>query len=272
MTTRSTTGESGRDSAGSSLLDAAVRLGFVAYGVIHLLVAWLAVQLALGHHDGRASNQGALRHLAGEPFGRVLVWAVAIGMFFLVCWRLLEGAVGHREEEDEKKRLARRAGSFGKAVVYAAVGFSALKIALGAGARSHGRATTARLMDLPAGTWIVGLAGLLIVAYGANMARRGLTEQYREHLTAEGRSGDAGTAYLLLGKYGYLAKGVVIGIVGALVVYAAGSHDPRKAGGIDQALETVLRQPFGPFLLGLIALGIGSYGVFCLARARHLSR
>ncbi|MFL6061673.1 MAG: DUF1206 domain-containing protein [Marmoricola sp.] len=254
------------------VLDLAIRIGFVAYGVVHLLIAWLALQLALGHHDGRASNQGALRHLAGEPFGRVLVWAIAIGMFFLVCWRLLEGAVGHRDEEDEKKRLAQRAGSFGKAIVYGAIGVSALKIAIGAGSRSRGRATTAKLLDLPAGPWIVGLAGLAILAYGANMVRRGLTEKYREHLSAEGRSGEAGTAYLLLGKYGYVAKGTVIGIIGILVGYAAANHDPRRSGGLDQALRTVLEQPFGPFLLGVIALGIASYGVFCLVRARHLSR
>jgi hypothetical protein len=252
-------------------LDVTIRIGLVAYGVVHLLIAWLALQLALGHHDGHVSNQGALRHLAGEPFGKPLLWAIAIGMFFLVCWRVLEGSVGHRDERDDKKRWAARAGSFGKAVIYGAVGLSALKIAIGAGSRAHNRATTAKLMDLPAGAWIVAIIGVAIVAYGANMVRRGFAEKYREHLTAEGQSGETGTAYLWLGKYGYVAKGVAIGIVGCLVVYAAASHDPKKSGGLDEALRTVLQQPFGPFLLGLIAVGIGCYGVFCLARARHLS-
>ncbi len=260
----------GRQAAQSDVLDTAIRIGLVAYGVVHLLIAWLAFQLALGDDEGEASNEGALQSLAGQPFGEVLIWAVAIGMLFLVCWRLLEGTVGHRDAEDDKRPLL-RAGSFGKAVIYGAVGFSALRVATGSGSGGGGRSMTARLMDLPAGPWIVGLVGIGIVTYGANMIRRGLTEKYREHLTAEGKSGDAGSAYLVLGKFGYLTKGVAISIVGGLFGYAAVSHDPEKSGGLDQALHTVLDKPFGPVLLGLIALGIGSYGLFCLARARYLS-
>jgi hypothetical protein len=101
---------------------------------------------------------------------------------------------------------------------------------------------------------------------------RGLSEGYREHLESEGQSGDLGRAYLLLGKVGYVAKGGAIGIVGGLFVWAAATHDPDKSGGLDDALRTVLEQPFGPLLLGAIAIGIACYGLFCFARARHLSR
>lgn len=251
-------------------MDAAIRLGLVAYGVVHLLVAFLAVQLALGHSSGKASSQGAMHELATKPFGVVLIWAVAVGMLLLVVWRLLEAAVGHHEEEGPK-RWRLRAGSLGKAVVYGAVGTSALKVATGAGSSSNGRTTTARLMDLPAGPWIVGLMGALIIGYGANQARRGLTEKFAENLSAEGRSGDAGATYLVLGKAGYLAKGLSVAVVGTLFGYAAVTHEPRKSGGLDEALRTVLAQPFGPYLLGAIAAGIACYGLFCFARARHLS-
>jgi len=265
----------GQQAAHSDVLDGAIRLGLVAYGVVHLLIAWLALQLALGHSADSPSNQGAMHELAGKPFGTVLIWTVAIGMFCLVVWRILEGAVGHRDEDDQKRWLL-RLGSWGKAIVYAVVGISAVKVATGGGSggssRSQGRSTTARLLDLPAGPWIVGAVALGILGYGANMIRRGLAEKYREHLTAEGKSGESGRAYLWLGKYGYLAKGVAIGVVGSLFGYAAVSHDPNKSGGLDQALRTVLEQPFGPVLLAVIALGLGSYGLFCLARARHLSK
>lgn len=262
----------GREVAGSGILDAAIRFGLVAYGLVHLLVAWLAFQLALGDNEGEASNEGALQNLAGQPFGGVMIWAVALGMLSLVCWRLLEGAVGHRDEDDDTKRRFLRAGSWGKAVVYGAIGFSALRVATSSGSDSRGRTMTAKLMDLPAGQWIVGLIALGILGYGVNMVRRGLTEKFREHLTAEGTSGETGTAYVWLGKVGHVAKGLAIVIVGGLFAFAAVDHDPRKTGGLDQALRTVLEQPFGPVLLSLIALGIGCYGVFCLARARHLSR
>lgn len=243
----------------------------MAYGLVHLLIAWLALELALGHYRGKPSSQGALHQLAKEPFGGVLIWAVAVGMAALVLWRLLEAGFGHRDAKDEK-RAFKRAGSLGKAVFYGAVGVSALKVAIGAGSNSHGRPLTAKLMDLPAGTWIVGLVGVAVIAYGANYIRRGLAEKFRDNLSAEGKTGDAGAAYLLLGKVGYVAKGIAIGLVGALFGYAALAHDPNESTGLDAALRKVLEQPFGPVMLGLVAAGIGCYGLFCFARARHLAK
>ena len=77
---------------------------------------------------------------------------------------------------------------------------------------------------------------------------------------------------MLFGKVGYIAKGVAIAIVGGLFCYAAVTHDAKKSGGLDQALQTVREQPFGQVLLVVIAAGIACYGLFCFARAKHLSR
>ncbi|RYY52006.1 MAG: DUF1206 domain-containing protein, partial [Comamonadaceae bacterium] len=145
-----------RKAADSDALDGAIRFGLVAYGLVHLLIAWLGFQLALGDNEGEASSSGAMHQLAEQPFGGALIWAVAAGMGVLVLWRLLEAAVGHRRD-DGAKRWWLRAASLGKAVIYGAVGYSAVKVSVGTGSGSGGRSTTARLMDLPAGTWIVGL-------------------------------------------------------------------------------------------------------------------
>jgi hypothetical protein len=262
----------GRRADNSDWLDRAVRIGLVAYGVVHLMIAWLALQLAFGDSSGSASSQGAMHQLAREPFGEVLIWLIAIGMFLLVVWRLIEAAGGHREE-DGSKRLRKRLTSLGKAVIYGSIGVSALRVALHAGSSSKGQdSTTAKLMDLPAGRWIVGLVGVAIIGYGLNLARRAWTEKFREHLTAEGASGDAGRAYIWFGKAGYMAKGVAFLVVGGLFVYAAYTHEAKKSGGLDQALHKVLQQPFGQMLLVVLALGIACYGLFCFARAKHLSR
>jgi hypothetical protein len=202
----------------------------------------------------------------------VLVWLVALGMFLLVGWRLVEAAVGHRDE-DGAKRTGKRIVSLGKAVVYGAIGASALQIAIGAGSGGGGTdSMTAKLMDLPAGRWIVGIVGLVIIGIGTALVVRAWTDAFAENLSAEGRSGDSGTAYLWFGRPGYCAKGVAIGIVGGLFGYAALTHDPKKSGGLDEALQTVLEQPFGPYLLTVIGVGIGCFGLFCFANARHLSR
>lgn len=263
---------SGREANDSDWLDYAIRAGLVAYGIVHLMIAWLAAQLALGEQEGKASSTGALQELAEGSFGTILIWLIAVGMVLLVLWRLLEAALGH-EDEDGKDQIRKRLGSLAKAVIYGAIAVSAIRVATGSSSQGGGSdSMTAQLMDLPAGRWIVAAVGLAIIAYGANLIRRAWTEKFREHLSAEGKSGDVGKAYIWFGKAGYMAKGISIAIVGGLFCYAAYTHEPNKSGGLDVALHKVLEQPFGQFLLLAIAVGIACYGLFCFARARHLSR
>jgi hypothetical protein len=262
----------GRQADNSEWLDTAVRIGMVAYGIVHLTIAWLAIQLALGNNSGNASRNGALTQLAQQPFGKFVVWVVAIGMVFLVVWKLLEAFIDFQNEDGAKQWL--KAGvDVGKAIVYGTLGFSAFHTATGSKSKSSGSTTswTAKLMDQPFGRWMVGLVGLAIIGYGVYLAWSGYQEKFLKHLDAEGKSGDQGKAYKMFGKIGYIAKGVAIGAIGALFIFAAADHKAKKSGGLDQALHKVLQQPFGPVLLFVIALGIGCYGLFCFARARHLS-
>lgn len=256
----------------SKWLDHSVRVGLVAYGIVHLMVGWLALQLALGDKEENASNTGALHALAEQPFGGVLVWAVAVGMLLLVVWRVLEFAFGFSEEDDTAKRWRKRLASLGKAVIYGALGWSAAKTALDDGSKGGTDSTTAKIMDLPGGQVLVGIVGLAIAAYGIRLIHRGWTEGFTENLDVQGTSGNDGSAYVLLGKVGYIAKGVAIILVGGLFGYAALEHKAKKSGGLDQALQTVLGYPFGQVLLVAIGVGIACYGLFCFARAKHLSR
>ena len=262
----------GREAEQSDWLDHAARVGLVAYGAVHLLIGWLAVQLALGPGQEDASASGAMDELARQPFGKTMVGAVAVGMLLLVVWRLIEAGFGHREEEGAD-RLRKRAASALKAVIYGALGVTALRVALGSGGSGGGEeGLTARLMGLPAGQWIVVAVGLAIMAYAAALAWRGWTEKFAEHLETEGKLGYSGAGYLLLGKAGYIAKGVALAIVGGLFCYAGITHDAKESGGLDKALQKILEQPFGPYLLIAMGVGIACYGLFCFARARHLDR
>lgn len=265
----------GRQAENSDWIDHAARAGLVAYGLVHLVLAWLALQLALGDREGTPSQTGAIKQLAQQTGGTALVWAVGIGMFLLVVWQALEAAVGHRDE-DGFTRTRKRVTSAAKAVLYAVIGFSAIKVAVGAGASSSSDQKsdtwTAKVMSWPGGQLLVGAVGLAIIAVGIYLIHRGWSESFRKNLDAEGKSGTSGKAYVAFGKAGYTAKGVALGIVGVLFAYAAVTHDPEKSGGLDQALYELLDKPFGPVLLGVVAIGIGCYGLFCFARARHLSR
>jgi hypothetical protein len=213
-----------------------------------------------------------MQQLAQQPFGQILVWLVSIGMFFLVVWKGLEALFGHAEEDGGKK-LGKRLAAALKAVLYAAVGVAGLGVALGHHKSSGGSTSdrwTAKVLDLPGGQVIVFVVGLAIVGYGGYQVYLGWSEKFAKKLDAEGRSGSTATAYLAFGKAGYTAKGIVVGLVGVLFCYAAVSHDPHKSGGVDDALLKVLKEPFGPVLLCAIGLGLVCYGLFTLARARHL--
>jgi hypothetical protein len=273
MSSMSTQAEqAGREAHQSEWLDYAARIGLVAYGLVHLVLAWLAIQLALGDQEGSADSQGAVQQLAEQPFGQVLVWAVAIGMFLLALWQGLEALFGYRDEEGFTQ-VRKRVTAAGKAVVYVVIGISAVHAATGPStSKKNGTdSTTAKVMDWPGGQVIVCAVGLAIMGIGGYLIHRAYTEKFAKHINAEGKSGETGPAYLWFGTVGYTAKGVTFGIVGALFLYAGLSHDPKKSGGLDQALHKVLQQPFGPFLLVLIALGLGCYGLFCFARARHFN-
>lgn len=253
-------------------VETAGRIGLVAYGVVHLMIAWLALQLAFGESSGSASSTGAVQELAQQPLGTFLVWAVAIGMFLLAIWRLIDGFLGHRDDDGSDRAKAGAVAAL-KAIVYIAIGISALKVATGSGSSSGGGsdAMTAQVMDLPGGQLLVGAAGLVIIGYGVYMIYIAWTEKFLKKIEGSDRAGHTGTAYTWLGKAGYAAKGAAFCVIGGLVLYAAVTHEAKKSGGLDQALHKILQQPFGPVLLVLVALGIGAYGLFAFARAKQES-
>jgi hypothetical protein len=269
----------------SDALDLGIRVGLVAYGVVHLVIAFLAIQLALGDREGNVSSTGALAQIAEQPFGVFVLWVIGIGMIILVAWRLIEAVVGPRDESGDDKEWGSRIGAALKAVIYGVLGYSALRVATsgggggggqggsGGGGGSSSSGVTGTVMGWPGGQWLIAAAGLAVIGYACYEIYIGLNEEHAEKLASEGKSGEAGRAYLLLGKVGYCAKGGALLLVGGLIVWAGATHSSGKSqGGLDQALTKLLGEPFGPWLVGLIGLGLGCYGLFCFARARHLSQ
>jgi len=264
--------QAGRRAESSDWFDKAIRVGLASYGVQHLLIAWLAVSLALGDSAGQASSSGAMHELAQSGLGKASLYVVAAGFLALIVWQGLEAAVGHRDE-DGKKRVFKRVISGAKVALYALLGVTALKIATGSGSSGKGTDTwTATLMQAPGGQVLVGIVGLVILGVGGALVYRGWEEKFRKKLDVDGNSGQDGRAYVIFGKVGYISKGIAFAIVASLFLYAAATHDADESGGMDQALQALLEQPFGRILLTAMAAGIACYGLFCFAWARHLDR
>ncbi|MFI6159502.1 DUF1206 domain-containing protein [Micromonospora haikouensis] len=257
--------------ANSRWLELLARAGFIGYGVVHLLFAWLALQIAFGDSGGKDGDQtGALSTLAEQPMGKFLCVAIAVGMLAMAIWQALEAAVGHRAERG-RERVFERIASAARTLVYLYFAWTAWKVFSNAGSSGADQqeALTGKLMESTGGRLLVGLAGLVLAAIGVGLVIYGWKKKFRKHLKTSEMDAHTQTLALRLGMAGYIAKGVAYGIAGLLVVVAAVNYDPEKARGLDAALRTLRDQSYGPFLLALVALGIACFGVYCFLQSRY---
>jgi hypothetical protein len=254
----------------STSLELVARAGLIAYGVVHLLIGWLAVKIAWSASSGEsADTSGALKTLASQPFGKVLLWLVALGLIALALWQGSEAIWGNRNS-DGAERVRKRATSAASAVVYAALGFSAASIAMGSGASSSQsqKHATSGVLAWPGGRVIVVVAGLIIIAVGVAHVIKGVKKSFAEEIDTSPMSPVARKGVAQLGQVGYIAKGVALGVVGGLLSYATLTFDRQKQG-LDGAMQTILAQPFGKFLLTAAALGFVAFGVFAILQSRY---
>ncbi len=174
----------------------AITVGLIAYGVVHVLIAWIALQLAWGKTSEKASKDGALQELASKPFGGVLLWIVAVGLFALVIWKALELAYGHLD-------LEKKLSSIGRGAVYLTMSVSAAKMAMGSS--SKGASLTENLMKNGPGRVLIVIIGLVVIGVGIRELYKAAKKKFLEDLT-----GGVSESTILLGRIGYAAKGVVL--------------------------------------------------------------
>jgi type IV secretory pathway VirB2 component (pilin) len=257
-----------RSAHDSSTLTVLVGLGLAVFGVVHLLIAWLALQVAWTHQKKNTGNIGVVHTLASQPFGKVLLWISAIGFLALAGWQSLEATRGH-ENNDQTKKILKRIVSAGRVVLYVALAVLFIKAATSSGGKGKSKqAWTAQILNMTGGQFIVALIGLTIIGIGIGLFYIAGKKSFEKRIGTDVLRGRSGDAVVKLGQVGYVAKGVALGVIGSLFVWAAVTYDSKKAGGLDRALKTVLDEPFGKWLLTLVALGFACFGLFCFAWAR----
>jgi hypothetical protein len=264
--TRRTAGKAGN----STLLHGIARGGFVGFGLLHLAIAWLAVRIALGRPAGESDQSGALRVLVREPLGRPLVWIIVVGLAGMALWQLLAAATGYRDERGNRKILE-RLGSLGRAVIYAALAWDGARVAVGSPTSSAGqqRQTTAGVLAHSSGRVLVALAGVVVLGAGIGMIVFGVKRAFLRHLNTGQMGPGTRRSATVLGVAGYAAKGTGYGIVGVLLFTAAVHRDPKRSGGLDEALRTLAGQPFGRVLLIVTAAGFAAFGAYCFVQSRY---
>lgn len=254
--------------AQNSVFEWLARAGFVVSGLLHLIIGYLAIRIALGE-GGNADESGALAEVASKRGGTIALWIAATALAMMALWRLVETALGRSTDpktQGAPMEVLDRAKALSLAFVYFGLAYSAFGFARGAG-RSSGATNsgfTARLMQTGPGTVAVIAGGLIIVAVGCYHVYKGASQTFLDDL--KGTSSDL---VRTLGVVGYVAKGLAIAGAGVVIVVAASRSEPHKATGLDGFVKTLGSQPYGAVLLFAAAAGIITYGLYSFAMARY---
>lgn len=245
------------------------RGGFVARGVIYGIIGILALQLAVGA-GGRATNQqGALKTIAHQPFGKLLLILVAVGLGGYAAWRFVRAGLGHGPESSDSR--FERVAAFASGIVYAGLCVIAVRVLIDERAKSSGspHKVAAGVFGWPAGTWLVGIAGAVMVGVGLYQGYRGLSKDFLHDSKTEEMRPAVRTWITRLGVFGYLARMVVFVLVGVFLIKAARDYNARAAIGLDGALAKIVHASYGPWLLGIVASGLIAFALYSLSDARY---
>jgi hypothetical protein len=244
------------------------RAGLAARAVVYAIIGVLALKLALGDGGKATNQQGALKTIAGQPFGKTLLILVAIGLAGYALWRLTRAALGHGPEQSDSGMD--RVAALASGIVYAALCVTAVKIVAGASTGSGSpKKATGGVLDWTGGPWLVGIAGVVLIGVAAYQAHKGLTEKFLDDSKTGQMSRGVQRAFTALGIFGHLARAVVFTLVGYGLIRAAIDYDPQKAVGLDGALRKLADASYGPWLLGLVAAGLIGFAAYSAADARY---
>jgi hypothetical protein len=256
----------------SPWIETLARLGYAAKGVVYIIIGVLAIETIFTGGGKTTDTHGALQAIAQEPFGRLLLGLVTIGLFGFALWRIIQACLDPENKGSDAKGLITRLGYLISGIAYGGVAYGALRLMEGASGSSSTHSTrdwTARLLSEPYGQWLVGILGVIVIGIGIAQFVRSYTANLDKKLDLTGVSAAARTWIINGGRWGVAARGVVFVLIGIFFIEAALHSSSQQAIGLDGALAMLAHQAYGSWLLGLVAAGLIAYGLFALVLARY---
>lgn len=255
------------------------RAGFVANGLVHIILGCTAVWVAVGG-KGDTEQSGAIKVLAQQPFGLVLLWLCLLGTALLALWNLFNaffgtaslkaGGSADPREQEGRRRWKDFLKALGQAAAYAAVAAAFVGFVRG-DASDSGRAASqasTTLASAPGGQVLLWLAGALLGVVGLGFCVNGVRRKWKDELRRPSSPAVA-SALTVCGVAGYFGKGITLAAVGVLAAVAAARGDSQDSTGVDGALKSMRELPMGVPLLVAVGLGLALYGVFLVLRSRY---
>ncbi|HEV7301835.1 MAG TPA: DUF1206 domain-containing protein [Tepidisphaeraceae bacterium] len=252
------------------------RIGYAAKGTLYVVVGLLAAASALGVGGRATGSRGALQTLIEQPFGKFLLGVVAVGLIGYSIFQFVRAVEDPEQEGNDRKAMLKRAGFFISGVIHASLFLAAARMLVGrssgGGEDSGAQSWTATIMEYPLGRWLIAAIGVGIIVYGIAQFVRAWKAKLSDQMVLDDLSNGTRDIVRKVSRFGLAARGVVFSIIGSLLIVAAWQYDASEAKGLGGALATLERQPFGPWLLGLVALGLIAYGAyqFVLSRYRRI--
>lgn len=250
----------------SSKFQLIARAGYSARAAVFFLVAGLA--LFSGIAGGKSDTKSALDTLIGQPFGRIWVGLIALGLVGFVFWRLAQSLGNADNQNNDAKGIAIRIALFGSAMAYIGLAWYAIDRALGGSQGGGGgeKGLAEWVMSQSFGQYAAGLIGIGFIIGGGITIAKGVLRIYEQYLTAEARGSRLITIACI---YGLASRGVLFVIMGGFFAYAAFTVSPEQAGSIADALNWIRGLPFGGILYFVVAVGLASFGAYNLIQARY---
>lgn len=255
------------------LLVLIARAGIFIKGVLYMVVGWLAASAAFGAGGRLTGSEGALITVLRQPYGRVLLLVAALGLFGYACWRITQAIADPDGDGNGAKGLTLRASYVARGVVYAALGWQALRVRRGLSVDSGGqRDAVAALFAVPLGEWVLVLVGLGLIGYAVFEARNAWSCRLPRDLDTRRLRAEAGDWAVSVSRFGLAARATVFAVIGVTAIQAGLSGSASEMEGTAGALRILSRQPgdVGRWILAFVGLGLIAYGFYQLIHSRYL--
>lgn len=255
----------------SPWIERLARIGFVAKAAVYIIVGGVAARVAFGLGGRTTDPSGALITILRQPLGTALLGVLALGLLGYAAWLLLSAALDVEGRGSHLAGTVARLDAACRGIAHAALGVQAALIILGWRGKGGNiaREWTAWLLSAPLGAWLVGIGGAAVLGYGGSQLYRAIAGDLRKDLDLAAL-GDAAVRWATrFGRFGIAARGVTFSVIGFFLIRAALRYDPRQAKGVAEALRTLASRPSPPWLLGAVAVGLVSYGLYELFEARY---